>query len=514
MTIEMNATSSKLTWALSKLEEERANLVLVLFSGESLKDHALAADQATNGLVSRRIKIDEFDPKSKEAHVIDSDLSVPGLDKIILVGMGARSKLTLAGLRKTLAEAFTHARDVASSSHLVFPLIDVDLRGFTVEQYAEVVAEYAVLADYEQNHQKTRPWLDEAPRTHFKSLTLLCSKSTLSAAKRGIKMGRLLGEATNRARDIVNEPSKTMTPQKLAQIALQLQAESGGQLVTKILRKKEISDLRMGGVLAVNSGSPDPAVLIDIRWDPPCGVTEPTLGLVGKGITFDSGGYGIKDDKSMRNMKFDMAGAAAVLYAMSLLPIIKPRISVRAVIAATDNMIDAKAMRPDDIIKMMNGTTVEVGHTDCEGRLTLADALHYVQTKSEANIVIDLATLTGAVEEALGSHVTGIFGNDERFTREFLRSAERAGEAMHELPLDEVYRDGNKSTMADLTNDGAGPGAIIAAWFLREFVQEGVKWVHADIAGTAFRTEEHGVDPEGATGVGVRTLGHLLRQYA
>ena len=164
----------------------------------------------------------------------------------------------------------------------------------------------------------------------------------------------------------------------------------------------------------------------------------------------------------------------------------------------------------------MSGKTVEVGHTDAEGRLTLADALHYAQEQCEATMIVDLATLTGAVEEALGSYVTGVFGNQERFTRKVLKAARLAGETMHELPMPAIYREENKSPMADLTNDGSGPGAITAAWFLREFVNEGVEWIHADIGGTAFRTNAnaHGIEPAGGTGVGVRTLAQLLLSFA
>lgn len=267
-------------------------------------------------------------------------------------------------------------------------------------------------------------------------------------------------------------------------------------------------------MLAVNQGSAESPVLIDLAYAPPALSVDEVIGLVGKGITFDSGGLGIKDGTNMKDMKNDMAGAAAVLCTMSLLPNLKPHVRVRAVIAATDNLVDARSFRPGNILTMMSGLTVEVEHTDCEGRLTLADALHYVQEHGQATRVIDLATLTGNVEDALGDSITGIFGNDSSFTRTFLKAAKAAGEEMHELPLLEDYRENNWSAMADLTNDGSGPGAITAAWFLREFIQEGVSWVHADIGATAFRQEARGVDPEKATGVGVRTLIHLLRQYA
>ncbi len=512
MNLEINVTSGRLANVLSEMEE-RASLVLVLFSGEGLKGaHADAVDKLTNGLVSRRVEHDGFDPKFKQTCVIDSDLTVPGLDKIILVGLGQRSKLTLDGLRTVLAEAFVEARDRAKSENLVFALTDVDLRGFTVEQFAEVVAEYAVLADYEPNHQKTGPWRDEEPQTHFKSLTVLCSRSSLKAARSGVEFGHKLGMATRAARDLVNTPADVKTPAWLAKKAATMAAETDGVVTCKVYGKSDIKRMKMGGVLAVNRGSASKPVFIVLSYDPPSGATEQVLGLVGKGITFDTGGLNAKDSEGMKDMKMDMGGAAAVISAMSLLPFIKPQISVRAVIAATDNAIGPKSMQQGDIIKSMSGRTIEVGHTDAEGRLTLCDALHYIQEHCGATKVIDLATLTGDIETAVGVFMTGIFGNDARFMKEFMNAADAAGEPMHECPMDETYRDRNKGAMADLTNDGSGPGHIIAAWFLREFIKDGVAWVHADIAGTAFRTEDlaEGIEAPGGTGVGVRTLAHLF----
>jgi leucyl aminopeptidase len=304
-----------------------------------------------------------------------------------------------------------------------------------------------------------------------------------------------------------------MTAQKLAQIARKIARQSGGLIKCKILRKRDMERLGMGAILAVNRGSENEPAFIDLTYKPASGTTGEVIGLVGKGITFDSGGLNIKGPSDMRDMKNDMGGAAAVLAVMSLLGELQPKVVVRAVIAATDNLVDARSVKPGDIVTTMSGLTVEVQDTDAEGRLTLADALHYIQTNGKATKLIDLATLTGSVGVALGDLVTGIFGNDAKFTRKVLKAASRAGEHMHELPLPDEYRDNNKSTMADLTNEGSGPGAIVAAWFLREFIQEGVSWVHCDIGETAFRSRAYGVDPEGATGVGVRTLSRFLIDY-
>lgn len=506
-------TADSVTAALARSGKNRADLILLVFAGESLAGASLVADEATNGLLSRRMKMEEFDASANTVRVIDTDLTVRGLDHVILVGAGSRSKLNVAGLRKILTDTFTSVRDVAGAERVVFPLIEADLPQITVEQFAHVVAEYAVLVDYEPNHQKTRDWPGESAQTHLKTLTLVSSASTSAAAKRGMTMGQKFAVATNDARDWVNEPSNTFTPTKMARIARAIARKSKGALTCKVFGKDKMKKLGMGGLLAVDAGSKNAPAFIDMRYDPPGGPTHTVVGLVGKGITFDSGGLGIKDGDNMRDMKDDMGGAAAVLAVMSLLPVIKPKVSVRAVVAACENLVDANSMRPGDVLTTMSGLTVEVAHTDAEGRLTLADALHYVQHVAKATEIVDLATLTGSVEEALGGLISGVFTNNKRLISRFLKSATAAGEAMHELPMSPEYRDGNKSEMADLTNDGSGPGATVAAWFLCEFVQQGVPWVHVDIAGTSFRRFAHGVDPQGGTGVGVRTLARLLMSY-
>lgn len=508
MSIEFFARSSKQLGRALARNEERANLILAVFSGEGLTGYAADADELTGGLITRRIELHDFKAKPNKVLVIDTDLATAGLDRIILIGLGARSKLTLAGLRSALAEAFESARDTCQSDHIVFPLIDVDLRGLTVEQFAETVALYATLMDYEIKHQKTRED-EKTDRTHLESLTLLSADWSLSAVKRGMNHGKIIGEATCKARDLVNEPSETLTPSKLASIAKEIAASSGGTITCKVYGNKHLQRLGMNGILAVNKGSEDEAQLIDMTYTP-AGGSDRVIGIIGKGVTFDSGGLGIKDGEGMKDMKNDMGGAAAVLATMSTLPALKAKVAVRCIVAATDNLVDAKSFRPGSIVKTMSGLTVQIDHTDAEGRMTLCDALTYLQTQGVTEI-IDLATLTGAVEDSLGNYVTGVFGNNSKYTSKFLAAAARAGEEMWELPMPARYREKNHCAMADLTNDGTGPGAIAAAWFLREFVNEGVSWVHLDIAGTSFRNEEIGVDPEGATGVGVRTLVEFIQ---
>lgn len=511
MALKITVNSGTTMSALARNRSNRADLILLNFAGARNKDVAVL-DAAMNGTLSKRIKAESFDARDKSVRIVDTALTVPGLDRVVLAGLGTRGDLSPDSLRTVLVEIFTSARDY-NCERIVLPLPEKDFRGISVAQFAAVLAEVACLVDYEPNHQKTRPWRDESEQTHFRSIVLLTGKENLRAVKQAVQQSVELARATNDARNWVNEPSNTCTPQRLATLARKIARDSGGLVKCKVLKMADIKNLGMGAFLAVNSGSKNPPVLIDMRYDPPGGKTKDVLGLIGKGITFDSGGLGIKDGDNMRDMKDDMGGAAAVLATMSLIKVLKPAVSVRAIVAATENLVDATSMRPGDIIKSMSGLTIEVAHTDAEGRLTLADALHYAQTLAGATQLIDLATLTGSVEEALGSLISGVFTNNDRFAARFMDAAKNAGEPMHVLPMLDDYRDGNRSDMADLNNDGSGPGAIVAAWFLREFVLNETPWIHVDIAGTSFRRYSHGLDPVGASGVGVRTLARLLHSY-
>lgn len=514
--ISFFARSAKLRSVLAKFhaKDEWANLILPLFKGESaLTGFANEADELTGGMIARRVSTDQFDAALKRVQVIDFNLDselAPGLDKVILVGLGARSKLTVDGLRKALAAAFEQSRDTAKSTNIIFPLGDIDLRGMSMGDFAQVVAEYATLIDYEVPHKRTREREDNPAPAHLETLTVIASSGSVAAAREGLELGRLLGNATNRARDLVNLPSTECTPQYLAKHARAIARGAKARLTCKVLSKTQMEAQGMNGALAVAAAGQFPPVLIEMTYTPPRATAEtPVLGFVGKGITMDTGGLSIKDATSMRDMKNDMAGAAAVLSVMEILPQLKPNCIVKAVVIACENLTGENSYRPGDIIKMMSGLTVEVGDCDAEGRMTLADALHYMQEVCGVTRVVNLATLTGAVEDALGDTISGAFGNHAQFTRRFLRAAAEAGEQMHEMPLCEDHRSGNHSDMADLTNDGTGPGHIIAALFLSEFVKEGTQWVHVDIAATSYRGHDFGVDPKGATGVGVRTLARL-----
>jgi leucyl aminopeptidase len=317
----------------------------------------------------------------------------------------------------------------------------------------------------------------------------------------------IIAEAVNYARDLVSEPASAMTPTLLAEEAKKVAREAG--LKIKIMDKSEVEKLGMGAFLGVAKGSDEPCKFIVLSYEP-SGKPRKKVALVGKGLTFDSGGLSLKPASGMETMKCDMAGAAAVLAAMRTLGKLKPRVAVLGLVAATENMPSGHATRPGDVVRAMNGKTIEVANTDAEGRLTLADALAYA-VREKANEVIDIATLTGACVVALGKVQMGVFSNDEGLLRRTLGAAKAAGEGAWHLPLNEDLKEAMKSDIADLKNIGkpGEAGATMGGLFLQEFVGQ-TPWVHLDIAGPCFIDRDTPLDPKGATGVGTRTFLYYL----
>jgi leucyl aminopeptidase len=297
----------------------------------------------------------------------------------------------------------------------------------------------------------------------------------------------------------------------LAERAEAMAREAG--LAVEILNEKQLAELKMGTLLGVASGSAEPPRMIVVTYTPPSAKTDaPVLALVGKAVTFDTGGISIKPANDMEKMKFDMAGGAAMLGVMRVLAQLKPATKVICLVPSVENMPGGRAQKPGDVQIAMSGKSVEIINTDAEGRLILADALHYAKQLGATHIV-DAATLTGAIVVALGHVNTGVFGTDDAFTAKVLASAKTAGEKMWPMPLDDDYRDLLRSTIADLQNTGGrAGGAISAAWFLREFVGD-TPWVHLDIAGTAWLDDAKPWMGKGGTGVGVRTLVELAMNF-
>ncbi len=366
------------------------------------------------------------------------------------------------------------------------------------------VVEGAVLADYDSDSYRTERNGEFGVDSFVIAGENLAPSDELNAA---LEHGRAIGEAANYTRRLVNEPANRMTPSILAQQAREMAERAG--LEFQELAEEEIRSLKMGAFLAVAQGSDQPPRLLVLRYSPPDAPDSPVIGLVGKGITFDSGGISLKPSLNMHEMKTDMAGGAAMLGVMQAIAQIKPKVRVIAVIPSTENMPSGKACRPGDVVTSMSGKTIEILNTDAEGRLALADSLTYARQLG-CNVLIDAATLTGAVVVALGNITTGVFGRHQEWVDRLVASGSETGERMWQLPVDDEYRDLFKSSIADLANTGGRPGgSITAAMFVGEFA-EATPWVHLDIAGTAWSNDEKPYLAKGPTGVPVRTLVHLL----
>jgi len=335
-------------------------------------------------------------------------------------------------------------------------------------------------------------------------------EANLPVLEQGYHKGRILAEATNLARDMVNEPANYMTPNQMAETAKRLAETCGLEL--SVFEREQMQELGMGALLGVTQGSRQPPKFIVLRYRGGDS-TEIDVALVGKGITFDSGGISIKPAEKMGEMKGDMAGGAAVMAAISAIAQLKPKINVMAIIPAAENLPGDNALKPGDILTAMSGKTIEIISTDAEGRLILADALGYAN-KLGAKLMVDVATLTGACRVALGDVCSGAFSNNQELMDKVIAAGAEAGELIWQMPMYEQYKEQNKSDVADIKNIGGRyAGAITAAQFLAEFVGD-TPWVHLDIAGTSMTDKEKRYLVKGATGVPVRTLVNLVLSLA
>ncbi len=329
--------------------------------------------------------------------------------------------------------------------------------------------------------------------------------------RRAIDEARILGESQNFTRQLVNEPSNRMTPTMLAEQARKMCAETG--LKCEIYGADKIKELKMGAFWSVAQGSDEPPALIIMRYEPAGAPTNPVLGLVGKGITFDTGGISIKPADGMEKMKYDMAGGAAMIGAMRAIALLKPKMKVIGIVCATENMPSGHAQKPGDVQIAMSGKSIEIINTDAEGRLVLADGLYYARQLGCTHL-IDAATLTGACVVALGYVNAGVFANDENMYQRFARALDKAGEKMWRLPLDEEYKESIRSNIADIVNSGGRwGGAVTAAMFLKEFAEE-TPWLHLDIAGTAWMEDNKAWIAKGPSGIAVRSLVEFAKDLA
>ena len=417
--------------------------------------------------------------------------------KLLVVGAGKSEKFSETHLRHLVGAAVRNLRS-RGVRELAWIL------GSTEPSAVASVVEGALVADYDADRYRT----ERNGEKGIDNLWLATGGDTLPAeAEAALNRGRIVGEAQNFTRELVNEPSNHMTPTRLAERASEMATRFG--LKCEVLGPQEIQDLKMGAFWAVAQGSKEPARLIVIRYSPEDTPEQPVIGLIGKGITFDSGGISIKPSENMHEMKTDMAGGATMLGVMQAIAQLKPRVRVTALIPATENMPSGNAYKPGDVITSMSGKTIEILNTDAEGRLVLADALTYAK-RLGCTVLIDAATLTGAVMIALGNFTTGVFGWNKEWVDRVLAAANLAGEKMWQLPVDDDYRELYKSAIADLANTGGRyGGAITGAMFIGEFAGD-TPWVHLDIAGTRWANEEKPYRAKGPTGHGVRTLVQML----
>ena len=470
-------------------------LALPIFEDDDFAD-VTELDGATGGEVGRARASGELKGKLFEAFWAGIRDERWRPSRVVLVGAGPRAAFSTDKLRRVAATASLAARQ-RHVERLAFLV-----RGGTVPvEAAQAVAEGLTLGQFNPAQHKTQ----EGPG-HRTSLAILYAAAPSPDVRTAASRGRLLGEYCNMARALANEPSNFLTPRIFAARSSEIATAAG--LSVEVLNGGALADLGMGLLLGVARGSAEPPRLIVLRYDPPGAPERPVLGLVGKGITFDTGGISLKPADGMERMKDDMAGGAAVVCAMSAMAKLGAPIRVIGVVPTTENMPGGRAIKPGDVLRSASGRTVEVVNTDAEGRLILADALWYAQ-RLGATHLFDVATLTGACVTALGKVTSGLFGTPDAWVEHVRQVANRAGDRSWPLPLFDEYAEQLRSEIADLVNAGGRPGAAItAAMFLKEFTG-GLPWVHMDIAGTAWIEEPKPYQPKGASGVAVRTLAEL-----
>lgn len=479
-------------------------VIIGIYEGiKSLDSKLQSIDQQLGGIITEIISNETFTGKEAETLLVHSLGKIPA-KKIILLGLGKEENLKADTIRRLAAKAVKESEKIKANTVAMMP-IGLD-RDIDVELVGQCIMEGIKLGLYKFNKYKTDDRNNK--EEGIKEIYILNEGASENARlESGINVGDKLANGTNIARDLVNEPSNVLTPTAMANKAIEIANKHG--LEISILEKEDMDKLGMGSFLGVTKGSEEPPKLIAIKYFGNKNSDE-IIGLVGKGLTFDSGGISLKPGAGMDAMKTDMGGGASVLGAIDVIGALKPKVNVIAIVGACENMPSGKAYKPGDILTSMNGKTIEILNTDAEGRLVLIDCITYA-IKEGATKLVDLATLTGACIIALGSTTTALISNDNEFVKELEKAAENAGEKVWQLPSFPEYKELIKSDIADLKNvGGREAGTITAGLFLGEFV-EGCPWIHMDIAGTSTTSSDKGYNVKGATGVAVRTLYHLVK---
>ncbi|WP_410513971.1 leucyl aminopeptidase [Paenibacillus sp. BR2-3] len=490
------------------LSELKSDVLILILSESEVKGEGFSPDW--DGTLRRLGELGLFEGKLHQTYILPS-VNPSAFPVTILAGRGGQ-ELRTDDLRLMSASIARAAVKLKAESLVV--QLPSEMNIITVEKdtvtTAHVLTEGLLLGSYVRKHYKR-----EQPPYAVISSAVFYMKEQLEAAEgerwtKGIEKGQAFGEATLLARNLTNIPGNLLVPADLAVAAVEIADKYG--FPVEVLDEREIGQKGMGGLLAVGKGSVNPPRMIVIRYQG-TGHWANVIGLIGKGITFDTGGVSLKRAPGMEDMISDMGGAAAVLGVMEALGRLHPRINVVMVIPSAENMLSANAFKPGDVITSLSGRTIEILNTDAEGRVVLADALTYAREWG-AERIIDIATLTGAVRSALGDVATGAVTNDEAFLQELTAASRKTGENLWPLPAYPEFKNMLKSEVADIRNAAGGSGAAITAGlFIGTFAEE-MPWIHLDIAGTAFLSKERGVNPKGATGVMVRTLLEWLLSQA
>src|SRR5437016_2684773 len=453
--------------------ETEALVSYVFEESDPVQGRVAEIDHLGGGLLRRLAKSGELTGKMLEFTLLHAPAGLKAA-RLLLVGAGKREPWDSATLRKLAGAALRYlkSRSVRNFAMLV-------REGQATEESAQVIVEGILTADFESDKYKT----DKKNDKRIASVSIAgYSDAERQKGEKGVAKGRVIADSQNFARDLINEPSNKLTPRILAQKAEAMARAAG--LSVEILDEKKIAELKMGALLSVAQGSVEPPRMIVIIYNPPSAKPgAPVIGLIGKAVTFDTGGISIKPSEGMEKMKYDMAGGATMIGVMRALAALKPNVKVICVVPSTENMPGGTAQKPGDIQTAMSGKTIEVLNTDAEGRLILADAVHYAKQLGVTHMV-DAATLTGAIVVALANINVGVFGGaDQAWTDKVLASAKAVGEKMWQMPMDDEYREFIKGSFADIQNIGSGKGggSITGAWFIREFAGD-TPWVHLDIA--------------------------------
>jgi leucyl aminopeptidase len=486
--------------------EEYSGDLLVYFVRENERDSPAGNSAAVQALINRAFAAGDFTGREGQTLISYPETAVgriPGPARVLVVGLGIEEAVPELFRKAGGVAATAAAKTKAQEMMVVLPKI----AALAPPVVAQALTEGLLLGSYSFRKYKTKEE-DEQGSGQLREISLATTVGT--AVRPGVKRGRVAAAAVSAARDMAHEPANRWTPNHFADLSRQIADRH--HLGCRIFDRQELEKMGMGGILAVNRGSAEPPTLSILEYRTRRKV--PTLLLVGKGLTFDAGGYSLKPAAGMQEMKYDMCGAAVVLAVMQAVGELAPgRLDVVAMVPATENLVGPAALKPGDVITQYGGKTVEVINTDAEGRLILADALAYGIEHYRPDFVIDVATLTGAVIIGLGHHRTGLLANDDQLAAKVLTTGEMAGEPLWRLPLGPEYSKQLKSEIADLKNvDKRDAGTIIAACFLQEFVGK-TPWVHLDIAGTAWNFTEKSYVPAGPSGVGVRTILDLIMAW-